>query len=334
MRIGAKCWGGEFTTILNNFFPLLLALLLVGGCTEAPEIKEAIPPKPDLSAPEVDKAEEVWDVRFEITGNEDQSRYGAVFTRNYYAVGEFSVRVPSDHDYVEGSTGSGIARGEYREFQSNRDMRCTGEGRFTTSYNVRVNYQPGPTTSFVLKDFSPYKFTQTYICIWRDGEITSYTASDIVIINNFQGMNIELKDGAMAEETARWGGMGEMHLKATISRRSELTPLEDFDFDVDVDPAIVTITQGETGKAMVTVKLVRGDPKAVKLTATKWDIADISVWFDNPVVTPTGTTLLHIKTTCNTPPDDYLHTVQGAAGARASVDSVNLRVIANPSCSS
>lgn len=112
----------------------------------------------------------------------------------------------------------------------------------------------------------------------------------------------------------------------------ELTPLGDFDFDVDVDPPVVTIDQGGTAAVDVSVKLVRGEPQRVKLTITGWGTVDITSQFDNPTPSAGTGTKLYITASCDTPPDDYLHTVQGEVGTRTSVDSVNLIVTEKSDC--
>ncbi len=114
----------------------------------------------------------------------------------------------------------------------------------------------------------------------------------------------------------------------------KLTP-KDFDFDVDVDPPLLNIMQGETATIAVTVKLVRGESQPVKLTATEWErTVDISSRFAQNPVWPTGSTTFYVATNCNTPPDSYLFTVRGETEGtfRTSVDAVNVKVIPNPDC--
>lgn len=111
----------------------------------------------------------------------------------------------------------------------------------------------------------------------------------------------------------------------------ELKPIEDFDFDVDVDPAIVTIEQGGTAEVDVTVKLVRGESQQVKLTITNWG-AGITTQFANPTPSADTSTKLYITASCDTKADDYLHTVQGEVGTRTSVDSVNVKVEEKSDC--
>ncbi len=122
-----------------------------------------------------------------------------------------------------------------------------------------------------------------------------------------------------------------------ISGEGVFTSAEDFDFDVDVNPHSVSIMQGEAATITVTVKLVRGEPQPVLLTTTDWSSAEgISVRFDRTTVTPTGTTRLFVKTTCNTPADNYLFTVRGESGGtfRTSADAVTVAVKENPDCAS
>lgn len=109
------------------------------------------------------------------------------------------------------------------------------------------------------------------------------------------------------------------------------TPTE-FDFDVGVSTHSVTVEQKGTAEVGVSVDLVKGEKKPVALTITSWGTADISAWFVPSTVSPSGGARLYIKTTCNTPTGDYLHTVQGASGTRSSVDAVTLWVTANPKC--
>lgn len=112
---------------------------------------------------------------------------------------------------------------------------------------------------------------------------------------------------------------------------------EDFEFDVDVNPHIATIKQGEIAVVNITVRLVRGTPQPVALTTTEWESAlEIYPIFAKTTVTPTETTMLYIETTCDTPPDEYLFTVRGEeeGSFHTSVDSVNIKVVENSDCSS
>ena len=106
---------------------------------------------------------------------------------------------------------------------------------------------------------------------------------------------------------------------------------DEFDFDVDVDPAIETIEQGSKASPTVVVKKIRGQGN-VDLTVTKWD--GINAYLTNPSVTPTETTTLNIETTCDTKVGNYLFTVQGETkdSFKTSVDSVSIQVTKNPSC--
>jgi len=112
----------------------------------------------------------------------------------------------------------------------------------------------------------------------------------------------------------------------------EITPLDEFDFDVDVDPAIVEIIQGGTATAHINTKLTKGTAKNVKLTVTSWPT--LNAFITNPTVTPTETTTLNVETTCNTVPDTYLYTVQGSTTDtfKTSTDSVSVVVKKNPTC--
>jgi len=109
----------------------------------------------------------------------------------------------------------------------------------------------------------------------------------------------------------------------------------DFDFDVDVSPHLVTTLQDTSTTITVTVKLLRGESQPVTLTTTDWQsIPGISVRLATNVVRPTGTTTLTIETTCDTPPDQYLFTVQGGTEGtfHTSQDAVTLKVEENPNC--
>lgn len=101
----------------------------------------------------------------------------------------------------------------------------------------------------------------------------------------------------------------------------------EFDFDIDVDPAIATIKQGGTAKAYVKVTPVKGDRENVDLTITNWNSQGVTSSFET-TSTKTGS-WLYITASCKTPPDGYLHTVQGASGIRTSVDSINVIVEEN-----
>ena len=119
-----------------------------------------------------------------------------------------------------------------------------------------------------------------------------------------------------------------------ISERDELVPQSDFDFDVDLSPHVLRIKQGEEADISVTVKLVRGEPQPVVLTVTDWRSAGIITTLTPSIVSPTATATLNIKTSCSTPPSDYLFTVSGEGQGtfRTSVDSVTLTIEVNPNC--
>ena len=122
-----------------------------------------------------------------------------------------------------------------------------------------------------------------------------------------------------------------------VSGGGQLSPYEVFDFDVDVDPHIVNIEQGEIATINVTVKLVKGTTQSVVLTITEWGSEfGITALLAKSTVTPTETTKLYIETTCDTPADEYLFTVQGETTGtfKTSVDSVNLIVETNQNCGS
>lgn len=122
-----------------------------------------------------------------------------------------------------------------------------------------------------------------------------------------------------------------------ISSGDKLTPLDDFDFDVDVEPHIVTIKQGEIATINVTVKLVKGTSQPVLLTTTDWGSDfGITALLAISTVTPPATTKLYIETTCDTPADEYLFTVRGETSGtfKTSMDSTNIIIEEDLDCGS
>jgi len=119
-----------------------------------------------------------------------------------------------------------------------------------------------------------------------------------------------------------------------VSNKDELLQQDDFDFDVDVSPPVLRIKQGEEADISVTVKLVRGEPQPVVLTVTDWQLAGIITTLTPSIVNPTATATLNVKTSCSTPPSDYLFTVSGESQgtSRTSVDSITLTIETNPNC--
>ena len=110
----------------------------------------------------------------------------------------------------------------------------------------------------------------------------------------------------------------------------------DFDFDVDIEETIIEIEQGSTATPIVTVRNVKGKGD-VKLTVTEWP-SIISFLTDTPV-TPTETTTLNLRTSCNTKPDTYLFSVTAETTKdskvitfKSSQDSVSLVVKKNNAC--
>jgi len=122
-----------------------------------------------------------------------------------------------------------------------------------------------------------------------------------------------------------------------ISGGNQFTPFEEFDFDVDVEPHIVNIKQGEIATINVTVNLIRGTSQSVLLTFTEWGSDfGINATLGKSIASPTYKTKLYIKTTCETPADQYLFTVRGetAGTYKTSVDSANIIVEEDKDCGS
>lgn len=211
---------------------------------------------------------------------------------------------------------------------------CTGETIWNYEIEVGGNYQRskerfiwsvGPVnTDWVFKPN----------CVGRTGK--AYVGSRVAspkIPTWLSDIQLELYDGEIIEKTFERGDESSYY-KMVLQSSSKLTSLKGFDFDVDVDPPIITIKQGETAKATVSVKLLRGNPQPLKMTVTDWSSQNINAWFDKSSLNPGESTILNIRTSCNTPSDEYLHTAQGEIGFRSSVDAVNVKVTNDPNCGS
>ena len=165
----------------------------------------------------VEGAPEVWQGTFEIIGEEDQKSIGSNFVQEYHASGEFSFRVLSD-DTIEGS---GTAQGEYSSLEiSGADDRYEAEASFTTSFSVTGYYYQGAESTIQFTDLSPSEFTLTGTTYWKSGEVDGpYELSTYPIFYGFTYMaiGIEIVDGATDEDTAVWGGIGEIRRTVSLS---------------------------------------------------------------------------------------------------------------------
>jgi len=164
----------------------------------------------------VEAAPAVWTGTFEIIGKEDQNSIGVNYVQEYHVVGDFSFTILSD-DTIEGS---GSAQGEYTSTSGDGD-RYEAEASFTTSFSVTGYYYQGVESNFQFRDLSPSEFTLTGTTYWKSGEIDGpYTLSSYPIFYGFTFMAIgmQIADGATDEDTAVWGGMGEILRTVSLSK--------------------------------------------------------------------------------------------------------------------
>ncbi len=158
---------------------------------------------------------EVWVGTFEIIGEEDQNSIGVNYAQEYHVSGEFSFTILSD-DTIEGS---GSAQGEYTSTSGDGD-RYEAEASFTTSFSVTGYYYEGIESVMQFRDLSPSEFTLTGMTYWKSGEVDGpYELSTYPIFYGFTYMaiGIEIVDGATDEDTAVWGGIGEIRRTVSLS---------------------------------------------------------------------------------------------------------------------
>jgi len=215
---------------------------------------------------------------------------------------------------------------------------CTAEGSLTTGLIIegRVNEATGNLEFGIRDDFAGREAHAFVTRQCRSPKWTGVRPSNDSFSASFDFIppfSLEPVSGASAEGSIHFFGEEDnMKYKVTIGKGLSA---QDFDFDVDVDPPVVTIKQDKTADINVVVRLLRGDARDITMTVTDWGSNFITSWFDDSVITPTQTgalTKIHIQPACDTEPGEYLHTIQGEAGTRSSVDSVNVKVTESLDC--
>lgn len=213
--------------------------------------------------------------------------------------------------------------------------KCTAKKTIPITYDITGTYNKvSNEISYKSSNIKPANSAVTLDCPSEDYGDISYELE--LPVQSFIGTGEEfvlkhedqsLKEVAVMHPIAGW----DLSIESKWQFKTELQ-FSEFDFDVDVDPAIVSIIQGATATPLVTVKLVKGKAQDVVLTVTNWP--KLKAFIVNPTTTPTETTTLTIETTCDTPVDNYLYTVQGetAGTFKTSVDSVSIQVAKNNSC--
>ena len=113
-----------------------------------------------------------------------------------------------------------------------------------------------------------------------------------------------------------------------------LRPTWVFDFSVRAPNHVVTATQGESIDVPVMVELDKGQPQPVMLTvATNWASVGISANIIPQTVVPvggSGTALLHITVSPNTPPSSYMIAVRGETGGTFKTSEDMVTVVVKP----
>jgi len=315
---------------------LIFALVLtvfVAGCvqegTEAPETE------PDQKLADSNRlVGSKWTGTIEIeTINKNSPTHAFLYDSKQIDTGTFSFTISQEPPARARITGSGTAKSTFTQ-----TGECLAEGSFTLG--LLISGSVDPVTGKIILSINDDVLDRVatggdYARVCQTpglygGRPQTTNTNIYTFFEESSGFELEPVSGASVEYSEPYYE-GQTTYKVTITGGLS----ESFDFDVDVDPPIVTIKQGETAQATVTAKLLRGESQAIDLTVTDWSTAGITSWFNDPELTPTTggvSTTLSIQTTCDTQVDDYLHTVQGAAGILSSVDSVNVKVIANDAC--
>jgi hypothetical protein len=218
--------------------------------------------------------------------------------------------------------------------------KCQGQKTTNVKFEVEGDYDEKANNAVFKKaETTPKQDSLTIECPSEDlGDLT-YDLSIPILF--FVGQGVEDEEVSLEDEEVTRKQLDhevpdwDTVLKADWTIKNVLKA-SDFDFDVDVEPAIVEVEQGSTTTPLVTVKRVKGRGD-VQLTTTEWP--NIVAFLTNTPVTPTETTTLNLRTSCKTKPDSYLFSVTGETTAsskvktfRSSQDSINLIVKKNPSC--
>lgn len=310
---------------------LFLLILLVGCAQKDIETSEEIQPEEQSVADALVGTTWSGTIKGEATYQRTAPGHAYTATVKQVETGEFSFIIYKDR-FTYRINGSGIGKVIYTS-----TGECKAEGSLTTNIKVSgiVDALTGELTLSISDDVDGRAAYSDYTRVCQSelrykGRPQTTKTSFSAKFDSIYVDELDPVSGASGESSTPWVVSGAFMVhKITINGGSLK---ESFDFDVDVDPPIITIKQGEIAKATVSVRLVRGNPQPVKLTVTDWSSQNINAWFDKSPLSPGESTILNIKASCNTLPGEYLHTAQGEVGIRSSVDSVNVKVTDYPDC--
>jgi len=332
---------------------LIVAVLLISGCVQ----QDGSGPGEFITEPVGAEtlANTEWKGEFVIVGAGEKIGEGSRsfnYVSELHATGEFTFKATKNGNRKD-IVGSGTGRSSItvRSTSNRKDISsvdCIEDGSATFTFEVTGTWDDvteGFSPYIAFGSLSPLTFGAAGIgigtCTHGDGGTGSGPGQaqyiDILGKYNFPGSRLSMlpKEGVFVETSDSCDYhefCGEITNTITITKVTKLSPLDDSSFDVDVNPHIIEVKQGETAEVDVVVKLLRGESQIVDLTVTDWSSAKITSWFDSPKLETGKSTKLYIRTTCETKEDDYLHTAQGAAGIRSSVDAVTVKVTKSSAC--
>ncbi|GFN40375.1 MAG: hypothetical protein YK1309IOTA_1670001 [Marine Group I thaumarchaeote] len=127
----------------------------------------------------------------------------------------------------------------------------------------------------------------------------------------------------------------QLNIAAPCPGKPELEPYDEFNFKVSVE-TFDEMIQDRTLNIQVNTQLLKGSTEPIKLTVTQYPVQDITAYLSSSTINAGQSTDLVIKTTCNTPPDDYLFTITGSPTSGttflSSNDSVKVTIKPNSNC--
>jgi len=334
---------------MKKFILLLLIAVILIGCkpTEPPEfkfkytdnvteeefIKEGKPAEePPVQPPPKETLPKEGKIEFGAHAKKTLPIIDSPVELEIDIVGEISYKI--DEKNVIKGDGSGTV-----DIKLSSDIgiaKCSGKKKIPITFKITGMHDPKSTKmAYISHDTKPATTTLILKCPYEYGGDLEYELAIPIMTFVGEGLEgdtiLEHKDGAVIKKKITHP-IPDWDANVQVDWTFKISFVSGFDFDVDVDPPVIDITQGGAATPMITVRLVKGTAKDVDLTVTRWP--NINAFIVNPTVTPTETTTLTIETTCDTPPDNYLFTVQGETSGtfRTSVDSVSVQVNKNPAC--
>ena len=249
---------------------------------------------------------------------------------------QFAMASSGAIDYsIDGTkvTGTGQARIGVKVVSDIAVAKCTGQKDVGVNFKIAGTYDSKKNAiRFKSININPSNVVLKLVCPSQYSGILQYdlTVPFLLFGEAEGGVELPLKPDVevtrqITHPVPDWGIQ-------VVAPWKFLIRFPEFDFDIDVDPPVVTIIQGETATAYVTPRALKGSG-TLDLTVTQF--AKLRAYFGtNPVNAPGPSSGFVVETFCDSPPGEYLYTVQGETKGtfKTSVDSVKVIVKENKHC--